>query len=44
MKRIHVVCGGKGREKEANGIAMRQVSHPLIWRLHLQAFSQFLYY
>jgi len=44
MKRIHVVCGGKGREKEANGIAMRQVARPLIWRLHLQAFSQFLDY
>jgi hypothetical protein len=44
MKRIHVVCGGKGRKQEANGIAMRQVSHPLIWRLHLQALPQFLYY
>jgi hypothetical protein len=43
MKRIRVVCGGKGREKEANGIAMRQAARPLIWRLHLQAFSQFLY-
>jgi hypothetical protein len=43
MKRIHVACGGKGRKKEANGISMRQVTRPLILRLHLQAFSQFLY-
>jgi len=38
MKRIHVVCGGKGREKEANGIAMRHVVRPLIWWVHLKAF------
>lgn len=44
MKRIHVVCGGKGREEEANGIAMRHVVRPLIWRVHLQAFLPFLYY
>jgi hypothetical protein len=44
MKRIHVVCGGKRREKEANGITMRHVVLSLIWRVHLQAFSQFLYY
>jgi hypothetical protein len=30
MKRIHVVCGGNGREKEANGIAMRRVARPFI--------------
>jgi hypothetical protein len=44
MKSILVVYGGNGREKEAKGITMRQVTRPFIWRLLLQAFSQFLYY
>jgi hypothetical protein len=44
MKSIHVVCGGNGREKEAKGIAMRQVTRPFIWRILVQAFSRFIYY
>jgi hypothetical protein len=44
MKRNYGACGGKGREEEANGIAMRQVTRSFTWRLPLQAFPLFPYY